>query len=96
MVVVLVVTAGLLKYGALWFQAYMSSADVSVMSVIGMSFRQVKPSMIVTAKIMGAQAGLNTHRRSGMSTARLEALFRGWRRWHERPPCHYRRSPCRN
>jgi uncharacterized protein YqfA (UPF0365 family) len=62
-------------YGALWFQAYMSGADVSVMSLIGMSFRQVKPSMIVTAKIMGRQAGLNIDRQLGMSTARLEAHF---------------------
>ena len=46
----------LLKFGALWFQAYMSGADVSVMSLIGMSFRQVKPMVIVTAKIMGSQA----------------------------------------
>ena len=35
----------------------------------------VKPSMIVTAKIMGRQAGLNIDRQLGMSTARLEAHF---------------------
>jgi uncharacterized protein YqfA (UPF0365 family) len=63
----------LLKYGSLWLQAYMCSADVSVMSLIGMSFRQVKPSLIVTAKIMGRQADLNIDREWGMSTARLEA-----------------------
>lgn len=62
-------------YGALWIQAYVSSADVSMMSLIGMSFRQVKPSMIVTAKIMVSQAGLNINRRQGMSTARLESHF---------------------
>ncbi len=71
----LLTLAILLKFGALWFQAYMSGADVSVMSLIGMSFRQVKPSMIVTAKIMGRQAGLNIDRQQGMSTARLEAHF---------------------
>lgn len=38
-------------YGALWFQAYMSGADVSMLSLVGMSLRQVKPRMIVTAKI---------------------------------------------
>ena len=65
----------LLRFGVLWFQAYMSSADVSVMSLIGMSLRQVKPSLIVIAKIMGRQAGLNIDRNSGMSTARLEAHF---------------------
>ena len=62
-------------YGAIWFQAYMSGADVSLMSLIGMSFRQVKPRLIVTAKIMGRQAGLNIDRQQGMSTARLEAHF---------------------
>lgn len=71
----LVLVVFLANYGAIWFQAYMSGADVSVRSLIGMCFRQVKPSMIVTAKIMGAQAGLNIDRRRGMSTARLEAHF---------------------
>ncbi len=71
----LLLAAVLFKYGTLWFQAYMSGADVSVMSLIGMSFRQVKPGLIVTAKIMGRQAGLNIDRDLGMSTARLEAHF---------------------
>ena len=53
----------------------MANADVSVMSLIGMGFRQVKPSMIVTAKVMGRQAGLSIDRFQGMSTARLEAHF---------------------
>jgi uncharacterized protein YqfA (UPF0365 family) len=74
-VAALVVFLVLLNYGSLWFQAYMSGADVSVKSLIGMSFRQVKPSMIVTAKIMGRQAGLNIDRDEGMSTRRLEAHF---------------------
>ena len=71
----LLISAASVRYGALWFQAYMSGADVSVMSLIGMIFRQVKPSMIVTAKIMGRQAGLNIDRQLGMSTARLEAHY---------------------
>jgi uncharacterized protein YqfA (UPF0365 family) len=71
----LLTVAVLLRFGAIWFQAYMSGADVSVMSLIGMSFRQVKPMVIVTAKIMGKQAGLNIDRDLGMSTARLEAHF---------------------
>ena len=74
-ILALVFVAFAFKYGALWFQAYMSGADVSVMSLIGMSFRQVKSNMIVTAKIMGAQAGLNIQRRTGMSTSRLEAHY---------------------
>jgi len=71
-IIVLVV---LFNYGALWFQAFMSGADVSLMSLIGMSLRKVKPTMIVTAKIMAVQAGLNVNRRTGMSTPRLEAHY---------------------
>ena len=59
----------------LWFQAYMCGADVSLLSLIGMSFRQVHSGTIVTAKIMGTQAGLDIDRQRGMSTARLEAHF---------------------
>ncbi len=60
-------------YGALWLQAFMAGADVRLLSLVGMGFRQVKPSMIVTAKVMGTQAGLSIDRQQGMSTARLEA-----------------------
>ena len=45
----LVVTVA--NYGALWFVAYMCGADVSVMSLIGMSLRQVKPNLIVLSLI---------------------------------------------
>ena len=74
-VFVLLLVAAFVRYGALWFQAYMSDADVKMMSLIGMSFRQVKPGLIVTAKIMGSQAGLDIGRKRGMSTSRLEAHF---------------------
>lgn len=62
-------------YGKLWFQAYMSGADVSIISLVGMGFRQVNPRVIVTAKIMAAQAGLDINRRTGISTQRLEAHY---------------------
>ncbi|MEX2027575.1 MAG: flotillin-like FloA family protein, partial [Pirellulaceae bacterium] len=62
-------------YGKLWFQAYMSSADVSMPSLIGMGFRQVNSRVIVQAKIMAAQAGLDINRRTGISTQRLEAHY---------------------
>lgn len=62
-------------YGKIWFQAYMSSADISLLSLIGMGFRQVNPRIIVSAKIMASQAGLDIGRRAGISTARLEAHF---------------------
>ncbi|NLX54373.1 MAG: flotillin-like protein FloA [Planctomycetaceae bacterium] len=62
-------------YGKLWFQAFMSDADVSFMSLVGMGFRQVNPRIIVQAKIMAAQAALDINRRTGISTARLEAHY---------------------
>lgn len=71
----LVIVAVLLSYGKLWFQAFMSSADISLMSLVGMGFRQVRPTVIVTAKIMAAQAGLNINRKQGISTQRLEAHY---------------------
>lgn len=65
----------MLMYGALWFQAYMSSAGVSIWSLIGMSFRQVNARLIVQAKIMAVQAGLGKERETGISTRRLEAHY---------------------
>ena len=62
-------------YGRIWIHAYMASADVSILSLIGMGFRQVSPRVIVTAKVMAAQAGLDINRRTGVSTQRLEAHF---------------------
>ena len=48
----------LLTYGGLWFQAYMSRANVSLPSLIGMSLRRVNSRVIVRAKIMAMQAGI--------------------------------------
>ncbi len=64
-----------ITYGNLWFQAYMSRAQVSLLSLIGMGFRQVNSRMIVNAKIMAVQAGLDISRRAGISTSRLEAHY---------------------
>ena len=63
------------NYGALWLVAYMCGADVTVMSLIGMSLRRVKPNLIVNAMIVSRQAGLSIDRQHGLSTARLEAHF---------------------
>jgi uncharacterized protein YqfA (UPF0365 family) len=63
------------KYGELWFRSYMTGADVSFLSLVGMGFRQVNPRTIVEAKIMAAGAGLDINRRSGVSTARVEAHY---------------------
>lgn len=74
-ILLLVFLIVLFAYGKLWFQAYMSGADVSIPSLVGMGFRKVSPAVIVNAKIMAAQAGLDINRESGISTSRLEAHY---------------------
>lgn len=64
-----------IRYGKLWFQAYMSVADVTLMSLIRMHFTKVNPQVIVQAKVMAAQSGMNIDRRNGISTRRLEAHY---------------------
>ncbi|MFU7562284.1 flotillin-like protein FloA [Stieleria sp. JC731] len=64
-----------LRYGKLWVQAYMSVADVSAPSLIRMHFTKVNPNVIVQAKVMSAQAGLDIGRKNGISTRRLEAHY---------------------
>lgn len=73
--VALFVVVSFFAFGALWVQAFAASARVSMFSLIGMYFRQVKAPMIVHAKIMAAQAGLDITSRSGILTQRLEAHF---------------------
>ena len=72
---VLILLVTVLSLGPIWLQAIVSGADVSLISLIGMSLRRVNTRIIVTAKIMGRQAGLEIDRAHGMSTARLEAHY---------------------
>ena len=62
-------------YGGIWFQAYMSDANVSLWSLVGMSFRRVNSRVIVQGKIMAMQAGIGSERESGVTTRRLEAHY---------------------
>jgi uncharacterized protein YqfA (UPF0365 family) len=71
----LLVIAVALLYGQLWVQCYMSGAHVSIVSLIGMSFRQVNARVIVQGKIMAMQAGLGRERETGITTRRLEAHY---------------------
>ena len=50
----------------------MSGAPVCFANLIGMSLRQVKPSLIVRARVMAAQAGLISNLKAGVSTGQLE------------------------
>lgn len=77
-VVLFAIVAGfalLLHFSLLWIPAYMANADVSFVSLAGMGLRRVPTHMLVTAKIMATQAGLNIDRKTGISTERLEAHF---------------------
>lgn len=65
----------LLKYGKLWVQAFTSSADVSLMELVGMGFRKVRPEVIVKAKVMAKQSGVDINRRTGLQTKHLEAHY---------------------
>ena len=83
-------------YGKLWFQAYMSRADVSIWSLIGMGFRQVKATMIVTAKVM-VRSGRAAHRppQRDQHVASGGSLP-GGRRRDEGRACDYCRPPGRH
>src|SRR3972149_90639 len=65
----------ILNYGGLWFQAYMSSANVTLWSLIGMSFRRVNSRLIVQGKIMAIQAGIGPEIETDVTTRRLEAHY---------------------
>jgi uncharacterized protein YqfA (UPF0365 family) len=61
------------KRAALAAGMAMTTSFTSAMrSLIAMGFRQINPQLIVTAKIMAAQAKLDIDRKLGISTARLE------------------------
>ncbi len=63
-------------YGNIWMQAFLSKADIKlVRDLVGMSLRQVNTKLIVRAKIMAVQAGLDINRKTGISTKRLEAHY---------------------
>ena len=70
-----IVAAIVLNYGGIWFRAYMSNANISLLSLVGMSFRQVNSRVIVQGKIMAVQAGIGSERDTGVSTRRLEAHY---------------------
>jgi uncharacterized protein YqfA (UPF0365 family) len=75
LLVVVVMALVLIGYGKLWLQAFVSNARVSLLSLIGMSLRQVHARTIVEAKIMAMQAGVGTDPQTGITTRRLEAHY---------------------
>ena len=53
----------------------MSNARVSLLSLVGMTFRQVDARTIVRARIMAMQAGIGLGGETGITTRRLEAHY---------------------
>ncbi|QDS97440.1 flotillin-like protein FloA [Adhaeretor mobilis] len=75
LILVLVIVGLFFKFGNLWLQAYTSNARVSMLSLLGMTLRQVNPRTIVDAKIQAMQAGVGTDAETGITTRRLEAHY---------------------
>ncbi|MCL2349779.1 MAG: flotillin-like protein FloA [Planctomycetaceae bacterium] len=65
----------LFNFGALWFQGFMSGAQVSLLSLVGMSLRKVNSRIIMQAKIMAKQSGLPISGPMGITNRRLEAHY---------------------
>ena len=63
----------LAKYANLWIQAKTTSASITILELVGMSFRKVNPNIIVRSKIMAYQAGLSE--KDGITTRALEAHY---------------------
>jgi uncharacterized protein YqfA (UPF0365 family) len=62
-----------MKYGKIWFQAYMSKADVKLLSMVAMGFMKVNQRIIVDAKIRAKQSGLNIS--DDITTSRLTGHY---------------------
>ena len=75
LVVLFIFALVVFSYGKLWLQAFVSNAHVSILSLVGMSLRQVHARTIVEAKIMAMQAGVGTDPHTGITTRRLEAHY---------------------
>jgi uncharacterized protein YqfA (UPF0365 family) len=61
------------KYFRLWIQSVTTGAGIGILDLVGMSFRKVRPEVIVRSKIMAVQAGLGEE--TGLTSKALEAHF---------------------
>ncbi|MDF1810316.1 MAG: flotillin-like protein FloA [Phycisphaerales bacterium] len=58
--VVLIIFVVMFNFFNLWFQAFLSRANVKLLSIIAMRFRQVNPRVIVINKIRLVKAGIDS------------------------------------
>jgi len=68
--VLFVIVIVLFNYFALWFQAFLSNAKVSLMAIVAMRFRKVNSSVIVINLIRLVKAGI-----TGITTDDLESHY---------------------
>ncbi len=62
------------RYFRLWIQCRTTGADITILDLWGMTFRNVNPDVIVRSKIMAVQAGL-TEEETGITSKVLEAHY---------------------
>ncbi|MBN2581065.1 MAG: flotillin-like protein FloA [Pirellulales bacterium] len=77
--IIVVIIAGLfifgvfVKYFRYWIQSVTTGAGIGIFDLIGMTFRRVRPDVIVSSKIMAVQAGMGD--RQGVTEKALEAHY---------------------
>lgn len=59
LLILLIIFAFVARYFRWWIQSVLTNAEISLMDLIGMTFRNVNVNTVVKAKIMAVQAGLN-------------------------------------
>jgi uncharacterized protein YqfA (UPF0365 family) len=59
LIIVLVVIGVFLAYFRWWIQSVLTGAGITFWDLLGMTFRKVKPGVIVPSKIMAVQAGID-------------------------------------
>ena len=62
-----------MSYFRWWIQSFFTGAGIGLLDLLGMTFRKVRISDIVTTKIMAVQAGLNDD--TDLTTKALEAHY---------------------
>ena len=73
LLIVLAFFAVIARYFRLWVQCYFTGARISILDLLGMTFRKVNPAVIVRSRIMAVQAGI--HEDSGVTGHALEAHY---------------------
>ena len=74
LIVGLIFFAVFVRYFRYWIQSVTTGAGITIWDLLGMTFRNVNPAVIVRSKIMAVQAGLN-EAEWGITSKKLEAHY---------------------